>query len=175
MAAMAALLVSCRSSHDPTRLEAVDLVARLPGADCRPAGRCDVEVSGRRHYIRLAAPGRLTWILPLPQHAVLRTEVSAVGGPVGFRVGIADDRTYEVLATLPLTPEDGWKPLEVDLSAYAGWKWSLFYHPDRIRWRIILSSDAVQGRTGVGLWGAPRIAAPPEAILEYRRIPKPKA
>ncbi|HTL43787.1 MAG TPA: hypothetical protein VL262_05560, partial [Vicinamibacterales bacterium] len=56
----------------------------------------------------------------------------------------------------------------VDLSAYAGWKWSLFYHPDRIAWRLILSADAVDGVPGAGVWGAPRVMTTPDGEMEYR-------
>ena len=126
-------------------------------------------IVGDRHCVRLPAPGRLTWTLPLPHRGALHTEVAAIDGPVGFRVGIGDGRTYEVLATVPLLPSDGWKSLVVDLSAYAGWKWSLFYHPDRMRWRIILSTDAVHGRTGIGLWSAPIITTRAGDVPEYRR------
>jgi hypothetical protein len=169
LAAIGTLLVSCQSSHDSAPMMAVDLIAQLSRAECRPAGRCEAVFAGDRYCVRLPAPGRLTWTLAMPHHAALRTEVSAIDGPVGFRVGIADSRTYEVLTTSSLTPPDGWNALVIDLSAYAGWKWSLFYHPDRIAWRIVLSTDAVHGRAGIGLWCAPVITTRASDVPEYRR------
>ena len=57
--------------------------------------------------------------------------------PVRLRVGVSDDRIYERLTDVDLSPRDsrGGSSMRTDLSAYAGWKWSLFYHPDRVMWR----------------------------------------
>jgi hypothetical protein len=88
--------------------------------------------------------------------------------PVRFRLGVADNRTYEPLAQVTVTKAGGARPFNVDLSAYAGWKWSLFYHPDRIAWRLILSADAVDGVPGAGVWGAPRVMTTPDGEMEYR-------
>ena len=66
--------------------------------------------------------------------------------PVGarLRVGVSDDRTYDPLGELVLVPgARGWIELRTDLSAYAGWKWSVFYRPERTVWRVVLAADAV--------------------------------
>ena len=34
-----------------------------------------------------------------------------------------------------------WHPLEVDLSAYAGWRFSLFYQPYRRTWTLVFSAE----------------------------------
>ena len=120
--------------------------------------------------IRVAAPSRITWILRLPHDARFEATIAALGdAPVGFRVGVADERTYEQLAHVALSERDGARALDVDLSAYAGRKWSLFYHPDRIDWRLILSADATGGAPGVGLWGAPRVMTTRAGEVEYRQ------
>jgi hypothetical protein len=60
-----------------------------------------------------------------------------------------------------------WTDLRVDLSAYAGWKWSLFYRPDRIVWRLVLAADAVDNGTATVLWGEPRVETDTESAREY--------
>ena len=87
---------------------------------------------------------------------------------------MADQRTYESLVEIVVARSDGWKPLVVDLSPYAGWKWSLFYHPDRITWRLTLSADAMEGVPGLGLWGAPRVMTTRKGEAEYLRRIEPR-
>jgi hypothetical protein len=89
-------------------------------------------------------------------------------GPVRVRVGISDDRIYEGLAEAVLKPgEMRWTEIQVDLSAYAGWQWSLFYHPDRITWRVVLASDPIGEAPAAVLWGAPQIVTDTDAAVEY--------
>ena len=114
-------------------------------------------------------PGRLTWTLPMPRHARFHAEAAATGAPVRVRVGISDERIYEGLGQFTLEPSAAWTAIDIDLSAYAGWKPSLFYRPDRIRWRFVLSADAISGVPGSVAWGLPRITAPREEVREYQQ------
>lgn len=121
------------------------------------------------------APSRAIWSLPVPRRSYFRAFVAAArtssepaAGAVRVRVGISDDRIYEGLAEAVLTPDAArWSEIHADLSAYAGWKWSVFYHPDRIRWRIVLASDPVGTAPATVMWGAPQILTDSESALEY--------
>ncbi len=126
--------------------------------------------------IRTSAPSRLIYVLPVPRRSVFVARVALERGidgappqPLRFRVGVSDDRIYEQLAAAVLTPgvQTGWTDLRADLSAYAGWQWSLFYRPERRRWRLVLSTDAVSGVPGRGVWGALRIDGDRAAAREH--------
>jgi hypothetical protein len=151
---------------------AADLINEFPHAQCRPASACET-IAGAA--LRVTSPSRVTWTLRLPHDGRFDTKISTLGkAPVRFRVGVSDDRVYEALAQVVLTNADGDKPITVDLSPYAGWKWSLFYRPDRIAWRLTLSADAVGGVPGVALWAAPRVMTTGEGDKEYRlRLGRP--
>ena len=86
-----------------------------------------------------------------------------------FRVGVSDDRIYEQLSSVQLTPDaqTGWTEIRTDLSAYAGWQWSVFYRPSARRWRLVLSTDAVTGIPGRGVWGVPGIDGDRAAAREH--------
>ena len=64
-----------------------------------------------------------------------------------------------------LTPgqDRRWVEVQSDLSAYAGWKWSLFYHPDRIMWHVVLAADAIDGVPARAAWGSPEIVTDTES------------
>lgn len=129
-----------------------------------------------RPAVQMAVPGRVTWTLRLPHGGRLRTSVATQGSsPVRFRVGVSDDRTYEGLASAVVSASEGWVPLNVDLSAYAGWKWSLFYRPDRIAWQLTFSTDALGPGDARALWSRPEILTTHDGALEYaRRIGRPQ-
>jgi hypothetical protein len=112
------------------------------------------------------APGRLTWTLPMPRGGLFRARVAAVGAPVHVRIGVSDDRIYERLAEAAVQPGGAWMPVIADLSAYAGWKFSLFYRPEGREWRLVLSADALAGAAGVA-WGTPEIVTSKRNALEY--------
>lgn len=165
-----------------------DLVRDMDNADKRPAGAFTVTEFLRdgvsRPAISAAVPSRLTVRLPFPHHGVFHASVTRADAPPGthpgaarLRVGVSDDRTFEELTNLLLSPDArGWTDLRVDLSAYAGWKWSLFYRPDRIVWRLVLAADALDNSPPAVLWGEPRIETDTNAAREYlarRRIPNP--
>ena len=149
---------------------AADLINELRKADCRPAHACEPIAGSGGVSLRVTTPSRVTWILPLPHDGRFETTVAALGDArVRFRVGVSDERIYEALSEVVLAKQDGPKPIVVDLSAYAGRKWSLFYHPDRITWRLTLSADAMGGVPGTALWGAPRVMTTTQGEAEYLR------
>lgn len=149
---------------------AADLINELPRADCRPSGACEA-IAGRDGVsLRVRSPSRVTWTLPLPHDGRFETTVSTLSDArVRFRIGVSDGRVYEALREVVLSTRDAPMPVVVDLSAYAGWKWSLFYHPDRIAWRLTLSADAMGGVPGLALWTAPRVMTTHEGEAEYLR------
>jgi hypothetical protein len=125
--------------------------------------------------IAAAVPSRLTVPLALPRHGVLHAFVALPqslsapqAGAVRLRIGISDHRIYEGLKEVILTPRNGsWVDVRVDLAAYAGWKWSLFYRPERIIWRVVLAADAMDSVPATVLWGAPEILTDTRSAREY--------
>jgi hypothetical protein len=166
----AVLLAACRPTPHAAHMIAADLISELPRAECRPASACEPAHGADGPAIRVPSPSRMTWILRLPHEGRFQATITAATDVrIGFRVGVADERTYEQLAGMVLARRDGTKSLDIDLSPYAGRKWSIFYHPDRIAWRLILSADAVDGVPGAGFWGAPRVMTTREGEAEYQR------
>jgi len=175
----AIVLGGCRSSTPSAPVPVVDLIREFGAADKRPPlgfTLTEHQVGGvMRRAIAAPVPSRLTLALPLPRSGALRTFVAlaeppagALSAPVRFRVGVSDHRIYEGLTELILPPgERNCVELRADLSAYAGWKWSLFYRPDRITWRVVLAADATQNVAGTVLWGAPEIFTDTQAGREY--------
>ena len=90
---------------------------------------------------------------------MFRARIAASAAPVRIRVGISDARIYEQLTEIDVAPDKAWSDVSVDLSAYAGWKFSLFYRPERRAWRLNLSADAVTGIPAKVAWGRPEIVA----------------
>jgi hypothetical protein len=151
----------------------------MEGADKRPPGAFAIvehQVNGvARPAIAAAVPSRLTLALPLPRHGVFHAFVTLADGPPGgraapvrLRVGVSDHRIYEGLTQLILTPgARTWLDIRADLSAYAGWKWSLFYRPDGIVWRVVLAADATDSVPATVLWAAPEIVTDTVSAREY--------
>jgi hypothetical protein len=175
---VALFLSGCGSSTPVAPVRVVNLLREMDAADKRPpAGFTVAEYRvGEVAYPAIAAavPSRLTVPLPLPRQGVFHTFVAlsgvASGTPtagVRVRVGVSDHRTYEGLTELILTPGTQWQELHVDLSAYAGWKWSLFYRPDQIIWRVVLAADAMDNLPATVLWGAPEIVTDTKSAREY--------
>lgn len=157
----------------------VDLIDEFERAEKRPSRGFRVPAHTADGVtlpaIVMPIPSRVTWRVPLPRAGLLRTSVTRAGAvpgtigvpPVRFRIGIADDRIYETLTAIAVAPEQrGWIDLRVDLSAYAGWKWSLFYRPDRIRWSLVLAADGAAAEERV-VWGASEIVTDRRAAREY--------
>lgn len=175
---VALALCACRSPTPATPVRVVNLLREIDRAEQRPpAGFVVVDYRiGRAAQPAIAAPvpSRLTVPLPMPRRGVFRaavalapsTDRSRTAG-VRLRVGVSDHRIYEGLAELVLTPDGAWKDFTVDLSAYAGWKWSLFYRPERIVWRLVLAADAIDTVTATVLWGSPEIVTDTASAREY--------
>jgi hypothetical protein len=175
----AMVFCGCRYSTPVAPVQVVDLVHEVGRADLRPFGRFAVaehEVGGVvRPAIVAPVPSRLTVALPLPRHGVLHAFVALAHAPpaartaaVRLRVGVSDHRIYEGVTELILpsgTPT--WREIRADLSAYAGWKWSLFYRPDRITWRVVLAADALDATPATILWASPEIVTDTTSAREY--------
>lgn len=164
------LTAACRASPPTPPIRIVDLIGELNHAEKRPAEA--FTLSDRRGVRAIAgpAPGRIIWTLPIPRRAVFRAVTSVDGSAATrFRVGVSDDRIYEGLAAVQSSPGSGWTPIEADLSAYAGWKWSLFYQPEHRSWRLVLSADTVGGTPATAVWGNPEIVSDLAAAREYAR------
>ena len=154
----------------------VDLLRELDAAEKRPpagfALASHEEDGVVRAAIVAAVPSRLTIPLPMPRRGALRAFVALDGdnpaAAVRFRVGVSDHRIYEGLNEIIVTGErGGWVELRTDLSAYAGFKWSLFYRPERIVWRLVLAADAINAVPVRGVWSTPEIAADRQSAKEY--------
>ena len=97
---------------------------------------------------------------------IRRPEFNA--GARAFASASATIGIYEPLTQVVLSPDArGWTDLRADLSAYAGRKWSLFYRPDRIVWRLVLAADAIDTAPATVLWGEPQIETDTESAREY--------
>ena len=160
----------------------MNFAGRLARAELRPSAGFDTTIHAAdriaRPSIVMPVPARAIWSLPLPRRGVFRAFVSldAAGhpsAPVRFRVGVSDDRVYEGLAACELQGEPGWTELRADLSAFAGFKWSLFYRPDRVTWRVVLSTDAIGPAPARAVWGSPELLTDTRAAKEYARRIQP--
>ena len=137
----------------------INLIESLPRAERRAvlpvseAFRLDVAgpPSDRRLALVVSAPARLIWSERLHPRARLRASFVLVpgaqpGAGVKLLIGVSDPRVYERLFTRELLVSSGddaaWAPLDIDLGAYGGWQWSLFYRPWNTTWRINVSVDA---------------------------------
>ena len=171
-------LSACHSAPEPGTVKAVDLMRDFGRAEKRPAVEFEIaerEVAGvSRPAIVAPVPSRLTFSMPLPRRAIFQALVAlsepppgVAPAPVRLRVGISDHRTFEGLSEVTLNPASGWTDLRADLSAYAGWKWSLFYRPDGIAWRLNLSADAIGGQPALALWSRPEIVTDTQSAREY--------
>jgi hypothetical protein len=107
-----------------------------------------------RPALIMVAPARVTWPVRLPaQQAVLHTAVALLpsgdaDAGVVVSVGISNNRFFDDLIRVPLKPAApgaaaAWRPLDIDLSAYTGWRFSLFNQPYRTTWKLILNAGAL--------------------------------
>jgi hypothetical protein len=165
----------CRHVEN-TPVPVVNLIREIDSAEKRPIGGFEVatrEIDGHSHpSIVMPVPSRLTIRLPLPRHGVLRAVASidphSAAVPIRLRVGVSDNRIYEQLTDVILSPgERQWTVMHTDLSAYAGWKWSLFYHPERMIWGVVVAADAIGGAPTRAIWGSPEIITDTESAKEY--------
>lgn len=149
----------------------IDLVDVLPSAERRALGPPDESIhaiavshdGGSESALLTTAPARVLFPVRMPARARLRAQVSlaqpATGG-VTIRVGIADNRLYDELLRLPITPAtssgaSAWQAIDVDLGSYSGWQWSIFYQPARKTWKLVLNADPSPG--GSVVWLHPTI------------------
>lgn len=175
---LAVWVISGRTGRAPL-VPVNDLLDSLAQAERRPAGAAfdvaPMTLNGESHRA-VATPGasRITWELRLPDRAVLHVMVAlrpeawtVEGDGVLFRIGIAEGRTHEDVVTRLVNPfgqpdDRRWIPLSVDLGPYSGFKWSLFYQPRRLLWRIVFNTNAglpgsTDQRGDLPLWGEPRL------------------
>jgi hypothetical protein len=169
------LCAGCRHVENAP-VPVVNLIREVDNAEKRPVNGFEIatrEIEGQvRPSIVVPVPSRLTIPLPLPRRGVLRAFASidpdSSAAAVRLRVGVSDHRIYERLTDVDLSPGDRrWIPVRTDLSAYAGWKWSLFYHPERVVWHVVLAADATGGAPTRAIWGSPEIVTDSEAAKEY--------
>jgi hypothetical protein len=175
------LVAAACGPRDRYAVRVIDLVRELDHAEARPAPGSFavsefVTAGVSRPSIVTTAPSRLVFVMPFPRRATFRTAVAivpAAAASVRFRVGISDDRIYELLAdaTVP-AGSSAWTEISADLSAYAGWKWSVFYRPDRRSWRLVLSTDVAAGVPVGAVWGVPGIDADADAAHAYAARPE---
>jgi hypothetical protein len=170
---------ACGPRPDPVPVPVVDLIRCFERADKRPDTGFTMttySAGGATHpSIVATVPSRFTCAFPMPRrarfHAYMALASQSGGAPAGsarVRIGISDDRIYEHLTERILTPGDPrWIDLSADLSAYAGWKWSLFYRPDRMTWRLVLATDSIDGTPSKVVWGLPQILSDGASAREY--------
>jgi hypothetical protein len=170
------LAAGCAPRPDAAPVPVIQLLRELPRAEARPPSGFSVTTHADDGDVRPAiaapVPGRLTIRLPLPRRAVLRSgvaiEAETPSAAVRFRVGVSDERIYEGIQEVVVTGQrPGWIDLRADLSAYAGFKWSLFYRPDRITWRLVLATDVMGPAPVRAFWGRPEIATDAGSAREY--------
>lgn len=160
-------------------MRTIDLLKQFAHAETRPAAGsfqiAEHTFGGRAHTsLVVPVPSRVIWTTRLPERASLRVAAAVMNahGPaaVNFRIGISDDRIYDKLIESTVRSADdagtGWTDLEADLSLYAGRKLSLFYHPDKRKWRVVLSADWLEG-TAAAVWGAPGIDTDSAAARQF--------
>ena len=178
--AIGAVTAACARHPPETPVRVVDLLKQIGHAETRPLG-ASIQIGehtfdGRsRASLVVPVPSRITLTQALPVRGVLRVDAAVPddAGPavVLFRIGISDDRVYEALVERQIASGDssrqGWTPMSVDLSGYAGRKFSLFYRPDNRRWRIVFGVYAVSGASGSVYWGAPGIDTDVDAAKRY--------
>jgi hypothetical protein len=161
--AIALMPAACGAPNNAAPLP-LDLVRELPNALIQaapgaPGARQEFAAaeSGPAPALFMTAPARVTWTLQFPETAEVIARVAIVGAITGgegvtVRLGLSDNRAYHELlrepvrASAPGAPP-GWRPIRIDLSEYSGWKWSLFYQPSRLKWRLIVNADATPGGT----------------------------
>jgi hypothetical protein len=119
---------------------------------------------------------RITWKVFVPHRARLQTHVAFPEGTTGrlaVRVGVSDGRIYTTLAEPTVTSTEmaarGWIDVDVDLSLYAGRKWSLFFRPDERKWDVIVGTHVLSGDVSRVYMGTPALMTDVEGAREYLR------
>ena len=181
MALAATVLVSgaaCGADAPEAQLLVVDLIGKFRLAETRPAGAAfglaQHTLGGHvRATLEVPVPSRIIWTIPVPRRGTLvltpALAASTSSARVRFRAGVSDHRIYEGLAETTVSAADGgvgpkW---QIDLSSYAGFKWSLFYQPDRRVWRVVLNTEPADGAPTRALWVEPAIYTDVPAARHY--------
>jgi hypothetical protein len=149
----------------------IDLVQRFSIAEKRPLGagsetfavREETIARDTRRAIYAHPPSRLTWVITVPDDAVLDTAIGVdkqawdrPGDGVVFRIGVsAAVQGYEELLTLQVdphsTPADRrWIPVRIDLARYAGKTIRLILNTN-----TSMPGKGNDGRNDLAYWGAP--------------------
>ncbi len=173
------LISACRPYDDPIEVSVVDLTHEYEDAEKRPAAGFQIaaySIGGVTHASILApVPSRLTWQMPLPRRGMFHMYVALADPPPGaqastarIHMGISSGRLYERLTEAILTPGPRrWIDVRADLSAYAGWKWSLFYRPDLVTWKLVLGADLMDGAPAKVVWALPEVLTDTKSAHEY--------
>lgn len=171
-----ALLVSaggCGKPAQPTHIDLLSLLARaekrppVTGEDAFVVG--DIQFDGRViPAVIVPQPSRIVWTVRIPRRATLTGHAGLApdrtgkyAGDAVFRIGVSGGRIYEQVFERRMTPVEvesdrTFVPIAVDLSAWAGWQWSLFYRPSESTWNLVFSVDGAR-TTDTPLWLAPAI------------------
>lgn len=147
-------MAACRAPEPPP----IDLIHELPHAERRASGIPGDAIHAEhlfapaiRDVLNMRAPARVTWTIRMPRKALFRSDAALSPGSAGVtvRIGISNGRRYDELSRVAFTAADAarLRPLQVDLSEYSGWAWSLFYRPATIDWKLIINADASPGGT----------------------------
>jgi hypothetical protein len=169
---------ACGAGAPQTQLLVVDLIGKFRLAESRPAGGAfglAQHTLGERvrATIEVPVPSRVIWTIPVPRRGklVLTPALLPSTSPeqVRFRVGVSDHRIYEGLGDTTLSVGDTaiGTPWEIDLSDYAGLKWSIFYQPDWRVWRLVLNTELIEGSSARALWIEPAIYTDVPAARHY--------
>ena len=176
IAALVTLLASplaCGRAPQPIH---IDLLSLLALAEKRPPTTAhdafvvaDVKVYGRTiPAVIVPQPSRVIWTVRIPRRATLTAYAGLMpdgsgkyAGDAVFRVGVSGGRIYEQVYRRRMTPitveaDRTCVPITVDLSAWAGWQWSLFYRPSETAWGVVFSVDGTKS-SDTPLWVAPSI------------------
>lgn len=147
---------------------ATDFATRLDDATVRRPSAAtftvrDVSIGGdTRASIAAAHTSRIAWDQVMPDHAWLDVSLgvrqdawTTPGSSVLFRVGLSFDGRYEELVTQVMDPhtqpaDRRWRPVLVDLSAYAGRTVSLIFN-------TAPGQDGGTRLDDVAAWGTPRL------------------
>jgi hypothetical protein len=171
------MAVACTRGSTDSQVRVMDFVTLFERAELRP-DRSTFQVAQHtlggvtRATIAAPVPSRAIWVTALPRRASLSIFLGVPSSPAGcsarLRFGVSDDRIYEALASE--TPQPGtWSPIRVDLSRYAGRKFSIFYQPEGRVWRLVFSADQVAGESCTAFWAEPAIETDVAAARLFKK------
>lgn len=173
--AVAVAVVLSAGCGQPSTLPPIDLLNDLSRAERRAPPPSDRSIRADFVHVRsdvapallMTAPARVLYPVRMPARARFVADVGLVDpvpetAGVVVRVGLSDGRRYEEVFRAVLdhashgrTP---WAQVAIDLSAYSGWQFSVFYQPSRRDWQLVLNADSAPG--GTVAWVRPTIEMP---------------